>query len=52
MIVTNTSYQIEKIASVYDDVQVFCAGIDEQLNEKGYIVPGLGGLYHWLLLSS
>ncbi len=26
----------------HPDVQVFCASMDERLNEKGYIVPGLG----------
>ena len=33
---------IERIASTYGDVEIYCAGIDESLNEKGYIVPGLG----------
>ena len=26
----------------HPDVQVFTASLDEKLNEKGYIVPGLG----------
>lgn len=26
----------------HPDVQVYCASLDERLNEKGYIVPGLG----------
>ncbi len=33
---------IEKIRSSHPDVPVYCAAIDEKLNEKGYIVPGLG----------
>ncbi|HEY1921323.1 MAG TPA: uracil phosphoribosyltransferase, partial [Tepidisphaeraceae bacterium] len=26
----------------HPEVPVFCAAIDRQLNEKGYILPGLG----------
>ena len=26
----------------YPDVQIYCASLDSNLNEKGYIVPGLG----------
>ena len=33
---------IKKIQTEYPDVQVYCAVLDEKLNEKGYIVPGLG----------
>jgi uracil phosphoribosyltransferase len=33
---------IEKIRASHPDVPVYCAAIDEKLNEKGYIVPGLG----------
>jgi uracil phosphoribosyltransferase len=33
---------IERILSEHSDVQIICAGIDAELNEKGYIVPGLG----------
>ena len=33
---------IEKFARVHPDVPVFTAAIDSHLNEKGYIVPGLG----------
>ena len=29
-------------AARHPDVPVFCAAIDPQLNELGYIVPGLG----------
>ncbi|MBZ0116621.1 MAG: uracil phosphoribosyltransferase [Sandaracinaceae bacterium] len=28
--------------TAHPDVPIFCASIDEKLNEKGYIVPGLG----------
>lgn len=33
---------IKKIQENHPDVQIYCAKIDEKLNENGYIVPGLG----------
>lgn len=33
---------IEKVRSKHPEVQIYTATIDECLNEKGYIVPGLG----------
>ena len=33
---------VEKISTDHPDVQIYLAGIDEKLNENGYIVPGLG----------
>ena len=33
---------IERFRAVHPDVPVFTAAIDSHLNEKGYIVPGLG----------
>ena len=33
---------IEALTKAHPDVQVYCAYVDEKLNEKGYIVPGLG----------
>jgi uracil phosphoribosyltransferase len=33
---------IEKFTAAHPDVPVFTAAIDSHLNEKGYIVPGLG----------
>lgn len=33
---------IEAIQKAHPDVEVFIGTIDEKLNEKGYIVPGLG----------
>ena len=33
---------IEALSKAHPDVQIYCANIDERLNEKGYIVPGLG----------
>lgn len=33
---------VAKIGKAHPDVRVFTAAVDEKLNEKGYIVPGLG----------
>ena len=33
---------IKKINEVHPDVRIYCASIDEGLNDIGYIVPGLG----------
>lgn len=33
---------IERMQKEHPDVQIYCAKIDEKLNEIGYIVPGLG----------
>ena len=33
---------VEAIKAAHPDVEVFIGTIDEKLNEKGYIVPGLG----------
>ncbi|MEN9216605.1 MAG: uracil phosphoribosyltransferase [Gloeomargarita sp. HHBFW_bins_162] len=33
---------LQRITSQYPDVQIYTAGIDETLNEMGFIVPGLG----------
>lgn len=33
---------IEFVKNAHPDVDIYVAGIDEKLNEKGYIVPGLG----------
>lgn len=33
---------IDKIRKDHPDVQIYLAGLDEKLNENGYIVPGLG----------
>ena len=33
---------IEALTKAHPDVQIYCANIDECLNEKGYIGPGLG----------
>ncbi len=33
---------IKKMQEVHPDVKIYCANIDDKLNEEGYIVPGLG----------
>ena len=33
---------VEAFVKAHPDVHVYCAALDEKLNEKGYIVPGLG----------
>ena len=33
---------VERVTSAHPDVPVFLAALDEGLNERGYIVPGLG----------
>ena len=33
---------VEAMADVYPEIDIYTAALDETLNEKGYIVPGLG----------
>lgn len=33
---------VEALSKAHPDVEIYCANVDECLNEKGYIVPGLG----------
>ena len=33
---------IERVHHDHPDVDIYCAALDEKLNEHGYIVPGLG----------
>lgn len=33
---------IKRVEEAYPDVQIYCAKIDDHLNDIGYIVPGLG----------
>ncbi len=33
---------VRRLAKDHPDLTIFCAGLDRQLNEKGYICPGLG----------
>ena len=40
--VVGTPEGVKKIETDHPDVQIYIAALDEKLNEKGYIVPGLG----------
>ncbi len=42
MILVAAPEGVELIAKKHPDVQIYCAALDEHLNENGYIVPGLG----------
>ncbi len=33
---------LEKVVAAHPDVKIYCAALDEELNEHAYIVPGLG----------
>lgn len=33
---------LNNLTAAHPDVQVYCASLDERLNENGYILPGLG----------
>ena len=33
---------VRRLAAEHPDVLVFCASLDRELNEHGYILPGLG----------
>ncbi len=33
---------VEIVQEAHPDVDIYLAALDERLNEKGYIVPGLG----------
>ena len=33
---------VRAVAEAHPDVEIYCAALDRQLNDKGYIMPGLG----------
>ena len=33
---------VKKLSENHPDVDIYCAALDDHLNEHGYIVPGLG----------
>jgi uracil phosphoribosyltransferase len=33
---------VAAVTAAHPDVEIYCASLDRQLNEKGYIMPGLG----------
>ena len=40
--IVGTPEGIDRITRDHPDVQIFLAGLDEKLDDNGYIVPGLG----------
>lgn len=42
MVLVSTEYGINEVHRVHPDLEIFTISIDEGLNEKSYIVPGLG----------
>ena len=42
MILVAAPEGVELIYKKHPDVQIYCAALDDHLNENGYIVPGLG----------
>ena len=33
---------VRRIQEEHPDVEIYCGAVDDHLNERGYIVPGLG----------
>lgn len=33
---------VARVQAAHPDVNIYCAAVDEKLNDKGYIIPGLG----------
>jgi uracil phosphoribosyltransferase len=33
---------VKRLQADHPDVDIYCAAMDRQVNDKGYIVPGLG----------
>jgi len=33
---------VDAVTAAHPDVEIYCASVDRQLNEQGYILPGLG----------
>ena len=33
---------VKKVQEMHPDVDIYCAALDEKLNDHAYIVPGLG----------
>jgi len=42
MIIIAAPEGIARVLKDHPDVEIYCAAVDEKLNEHGYIVPGLG----------
>jgi uracil phosphoribosyltransferase len=33
---------VRRLAGAHPDIQIYCAALDRELNDQGYILPGLG----------
>ena len=33
---------VRRLSAAHPDVPIYCASLDRELNEQGYILPGLG----------
>jgi len=33
---------VDAVTAAHPDVEIYCASVDRQLNDQGYILPGLG----------
>ena len=42
MVLVAVQQGIDRILEHHPDVDIYCGAVDDHLNEKGYIVPGLG----------
>lgn len=42
MSLISSPYGVEKVSKRFEKVKIITASLDEKLNEKGYIIPGLG----------
>ncbi|MDE6472968.1 MAG: uracil phosphoribosyltransferase [Ureaplasma sp.] len=40
--ILGSKYGLEQLAAAHPDIDIYLAGLDNELNDKGYIVPGLG----------
>ena len=40
---------IDRINKDHPDVEIYCASVDEKLNDHGYIVPGLGDAWRQIV---
>jgi uracil phosphoribosyltransferase len=33
---------LNALKEAHPDIEIYCAAVDEELNERGYVLPGLG----------
>lgn len=42
MVIIASPEGVKKVQSEYPNVDIYCAAVDERLNDRGFIMPGLG----------